>query len=255
MPNFYLYELIRKKLCVVLFNQPYNDKWNDEEIYFHISHLKCSGRLLITLPNLPNCIELYCNDCRLTILPDLSNCKKLECYGNHLTKLPDLPNCIELNCNSNKLISLPNLPQCKKLLCMDNDLITLPELPNCELLSCSQNKLSYIPHLPKCKKLYCRMNFLKNIPNLYNCNFIWCCDNQLFFNDGDDYTKLWKFIKLYLHIKYFRLWYKFVLRSKANRKKELHLELLYSPNLPFYKNTDEYKHFNSTQNYLDILPD
>jgi hypothetical protein len=34
-----------------------------------------------------------------------------------------------------------------------------------------------------------------------------------------------------------------MLQAKANKKRDLHNELLYSPNLPFYKNDPYYKHF------------
>jgi len=38
-----------------------------------------------------------------------------------------------------------------------------------------------------------------------------------------------------------------MLQSKANKKGALHNELKYSPELPFYKETYEYKHFTECQ--------
>jgi hypothetical protein len=38
-----------------------------------------------------------------------------------------------------------------------------------------------------------------------------------------------------------------MLESKANKKKELHLELLYSPDLSFYKQTEQYQNFVELQ--------
>lgn len=199
------------------FNEPYDKNWTDEELLSHIIELYCCYQDLITLPNLPNC-------------------KKLSCYNNKLKSLPELPKCEELNCECNYLTSLPNLPSCKELFCSFNRLTSLPNLPNCKSLDARCNRLQIISYLPICSYLDIKNELLQ-------------------FDDMNDFKKIGRFTKLYMELKYFRLWYKFVLRSKANRKKELHLELLYSPNLPFYKNTDEYKHFNSTQNYLDILPD
>jgi len=53
--------------------------------------------------------ELYCDNNKLTVLPDLLNCEYLDCHNNKLTVLPDLPNCKYLSCSNNKLTNLPDL--------------------------------------------------------------------------------------------------------------------------------------------------
>ena len=44
--------------------------------------------------------------------------------------------------------------------------------------------------------------------------------------------------------------YKQMLKIKANKKMELHLELKYSPDLPFYKEDEYYKNFKILQNFI-----
>jgi hypothetical protein len=95
----------------------------------------------------------------LTELPPIPrNCKSLYCDDNKLTSLPDLPSCTELSCIRNKLTSLPDLPVCKTLWCYNNCLTHLPQLYKCELLSCNNNSLTFLPQLPKCRQIYCDHN-------------------------------------------------------------------------------------------------
>ena len=77
--------------------------------------------------------------------------------------------------------------------------------------------------------------------------YICCSNNQLPFVELDDFHKLWKFKNIYLEIKYFRLMYKKMLLLKANKKRDLHNELKYSPDLPFYKEDDYYLDFINKQ--------
>jgi len=57
-----------------------------------------------------------------------------------------------------------------------------------------------------------------------------------------------RFKKLYLGIKYIRLWCLFKTKSIINKKKDLLLELLFSPDLKFYKSDPYYLHFIQNQN-------
>src|SRR5205823_695812 len=114
------------------------------------------------------------------------------------------------------------------LCCYNNQLIHLPELPNCEELSCSNNKLTNLPNLPKCHRLSCSHNQLINLSNLPNCQQLSCSNNNLPFNKLDLFKKIWQFKKFYLELKYFKLMYKKMLLIKANKKRDLHLELRYS---------------------------
>jgi len=196
----------------------------DEIILNNIIELNCSGFILNQLPNLPNCISLMCNFCSLSVLHDLPKCKHLSCVSNRLTSLPNLPDCQTLDCSANDLISLPELHNCRDLLCSMNKLTRLPQLNNCTILSCSMNKLTRLPQLP-------------------NCTYLSCSYNKLPFEGLDKWKIVWKAKKLYLEKKYFSLWWKYMLQSKANKKAELHLELKWSPDLPFYKETEEYKHW------------
>jgi hypothetical protein len=102
-------------------------------------------------------------------------------------------------------------------------------LPNCQILSCDDNQLTTLSNLPNCQEL-------------------WCSDNQLLFNTLNDFKKLWKFKKFYVEVKYIKKWRSFKLKSIINKKRDLNLELLYSPNLNFYKLDPYYKHFIDHQN-------
>ena len=53
-----------------------------------------------------------------------------------------------------------------------------------------------------------------------------------------------------MELKYFKLMYKKMLVIKANKKRKLHLELKYSPDLNFYKEDDYYKHYYAHINVL-----
>ena len=103
--------------------------------------------------------------------------------------------------------------------------------------------MSSLPQLHNCIYLHCSNNQLTSLSQLHNCKDLYCSNNQLAFEELDKWQIVWKARRLYLQIKYFRLWYKFMLQSKAKKKAELHLELKYSPDLPFYKETKEYKHW------------
>jgi len=164
------------------------------------------------------------------------------------SQMPDdklLENVIELNCSNRQLTSLPQLPNCQILYCHNNQLTSLPHFPNCKALNCSNNQLTSLPQLPNCILLWCYDNQLTSLPQLPNIRSYGWSNNCLPFGKLAKWKIIWKTRRLYLQIKYFRLWYKFMLHSKARVKVELHNELKYSPNLQFYKNTEEYEHWHN----------
>jgi hypothetical protein len=207
---------------------------------------------LTALPDLPNCWDLNCPENLLTTLPDLPKCEVLTCNGNRLTSLPNLPNCLEVNCHNNQLISIPSLPIGQWLLCHNNRLTSLPDLPHCEKLWCFNNQLTSLPSLPKCMDLDCQSNQLTFLPDL--SHYFGSIDhstlyrvNPLPFREFSKWRRVWRVRKLLLGIKYSRLWYKRMLRAKGEKKKTLHLELLWSPKTKFYQQTAEYQHFLDNQ--------
>lgn len=222
-----LAELLRKGRLRVKYDKKYNEQWSDEELFKHITELYCSHNDLTKLPDLPICEKLYCHGNCLTQLPELPECLILHCDNNLITNIPNLPRCHTLNCSLNKIDHLPKLPLCKRLYCNNNQLIQLPDLPNCEVLDCSSNNLKQLPELPYCQTLDC-----------------W--NNKLPFTSLKLFQGLWKFKNFYLSLKYVRIMYKRMLTIKKNKRKELHLELKYSPNLRFYKEDEYYIHFVDT---------
>ncbi len=113
------------------------------------------------LPIPSTCQELWCDENRLTSLPELPNCRTLYCYNNLLTSLPELPNCTYISCFGNKLTTLPNLPKCIEVYCVDNQLTHLSQLPECVGIHCHHNKYLHI------NKHQAKRFTLKETPN-YN---------------------------------------------------------------------------------------
>jgi hypothetical protein len=193
-------------------------------LWNNVIRLKCDYNQLTQLPELPNAVELTCSYNRLTRLPDLPKVTSLICCYNRLTWLPDLPNVVILDCHNNQLTRLPELPNVDILYCSENQLTRLPELSNVIELVCNNNQLTYLPNLSKIK--YTECSFLKHFDFRFN-NLIW--------NIVDLTTA---FITI-------RRWRRTAMFSHAKKKQELHLELLYSPDLPFYIERRESQHWKS----------
>ena len=263
----------------VKYREPFDPNWSDDELLDQIIELDCSYHSvtlpdlphcqelichnsgLTSLPNLPECHFLYCANNRLTSLPDLPQCRTLNCAWNpitslpdspyeglccdytQLTQLPDLPFVIGLHCHNNRLTSLPDLPQCQRLHCYNNNLTSLPDLPKCQRLHCAYNRLTALPDMPRCRKLNCRDNQITNLPHLPQFPKLCCYNNPLPLVKAEEWRLLWKIRRRYLALKYFRLWRKRMFEKKAEKKKDLHLELLWSPETKFYQQREEYLHF------------
>ncbi|QYB17793.1 dynein regulatory complex subunit [Pacmanvirus S19] len=207
-------------LCIEylsLVELPKSPKWNE------VKYLECHGNHLIELPEIPNIEELYCHSNQLAVLPEMPKLRVLYCSYNELIELPDMPNVRELDCENNQLTVLPELPKVVKLICSYNQLTVLPELPLIKKLYCNNNELSVLPELPLVKKLRCEAN-----PLYYSEKF-----NKL----------RWMIINLITLKIYVTRWRKFNSESVRVKKQDLHTELKYSPDLPFYKETKEYQHW------------
>tara|TARA_Y100001936_G_C15854825_1_gene549248 strand:+ start:33 stop:824 length:792 start_codon:yes stop_codon:yes gene_type:complete len=158
--------------------------------------LYCNNNKLTVLPNLPNSLEyLHCNNNQLTSFTDVQLPNSLKIFyicDNQLTSFANtqLPNSLEeLYCYNNKLSSLPNLPNSLKYLdCDNNELNLIPYLPNSlENLYCSNNNLSSLPDFSHINhKLTLSLNQdlpISFIP--YNKNIKLCDkkDNKIIIND------------------------------------------------------------------------
>jgi len=176
-----------------------------------------------------------------------NNQEIVYCFCLGLKVLPTFTYCRILSCHSNQLEFLPDLPFCERLYCSNNFLTSLSNLPQCVILHCQFNRLKKIDYLPKCKILYCNNNQLESLPLLPNCESLYCSSNNLPYDSLEEHKIFWRFKTLFLQIKYFRLMYKKMVILKTNKKYELHLELKYSPELPFYKNDPYYLHFKNCQ--------
>jgi len=102
--------------------------------------------------------------------------------------------------------------------------------------------------LINCQKISCFNNQLTELSDLNNCRELNCYNNLLPYANLENHTKIIRFKKLYLGIKYIRKWRLFKTNSIINKKKDLLLELLFSPDLNFYKLHPYYLHFIQKQN-------
>ena len=156
----------------VTYSRPFDNKWSDQEILDAITSLDCLG----------------------------SRCFKLA-------SLPDLPNCRSLYCQNNALTSLPRLDICEIIYCYNNNIQEIRPLPLCTMLSCHANPLRSI--LP--------------LPTIEWIGWIGYDDNL----DVNYWRKHWS----HLRKKYFRLWYLSMLKRKAIKRRDLHDELRFSPDV------------------------
>ena len=198
----------------------------ESDIWEKVKYLNCSNNRLIKLPKLPSIITLYCTNNNLTMLPKIPLVTNLRCDLNQLTKLPKLASVINLNCDYNKLIILPELPNIEWLSCSNNKIMQLPELQNVRILHCSNNLLTMMPEVPKA------------IVGTYSGN--------KFYYDPKYRRKMMLIYKFTLAAIVVRRWRRNAMLQVIACKKDLHNELLYSPDLPFYLRTPEARHWFET---------
>ena len=241
-----LLTLIRSGSVDVKYTQPYDETWSDDELLNHIRSLNCNNKQLTSLPRMPQIRRLYCCNNRLSSLPPYPELEILQCHDNQLTFLDSYPKLRMLDCYNNQLTSLSSCPLLTTLYCSRNHLTRLSSYPHLVRLDCRDNQLFSLPLYPNLLHLDCMNNPLTFLPSHFKLEVLFCDTSPV--NAGnldlgcETLTELkayWKFRDLYLRKKYFRLWYKFLLESKRKKKYDLHLELKYSPDLPFYKE-DEY---------------
>ncbi len=159
---------------------------------------------------------------RITYIPDLTRFYKLKylfCDFNFLSELPKLPDSLRvLYCNDNHLTSLPILPKRLRYLRASHNNISImpPFFPNnIKIVSLQANCITDLPQLP---------SSLKVLFTLAN-------------NTSLEYIDDWKIFqkKRFEHYskKYSGRVERFYIKNVRNKK--INTELLYSPNLPFYK--------------------
>lgn len=134
--------------------EEYYIKEKDEWIvnFNRVEILYCNNLSLKSLPNLPNCRELYCSRNRIIDIGFVPKCEILECHKNRIQRLHNMNNCIKLICNKNPLIELGRLPKCVDLYCDDTLLRALPDLPCCKNISLKNTQILYYPYVPKISK-------------------------------------------------------------------------------------------------------
>jgi Leucine-rich repeat (LRR) protein len=230
-----------------------------------------TGILDITSNVTDNLMRLSCFNNQITEIKNLpSKLERLDCSQNLLSKLDNLPSDLKyLNISFNNFSILPNLPNTLKTLhCHNNQLKNISSLPN-ELhnFTCFNNQIEEIYSLPDSLDfIYCGNNLLKDLPNIPDklslLNFdnnqikrlsmninpnltIYCENNPILFDNINECIQFNKFRKTYYVHKYGRRLEKYFLNFIKKRKMDFHNELLYSPDLPFYK-----QKWNILQNYI-----
>jgi hypothetical protein len=183
----------------------------------------------------------------LTELPESdlwSAARIVNCSRNKLKSLPrNLTSVIVLHCSNNEIESLPdNMFKIEYALCSDNRLTTLPNMPTLERLYCGNNPLTHIPALPNIKILYCFNNLLTILPDVPKDTQIRCDGNRFHYNPRY-YKRYWVICKVTTLTMVVRRWRRTAMVNARERKRDLHAELLYSPDLPFYRRTPEALHW------------
>ncbi|QYB17375.1 dynein regulatory complex subunit [Pacmanvirus S19] len=215
----------------------------DSPLWKNVTHFTCYDTPITTLPELPNLISLDIMFTDITTLPEMPNLKQLICSENEITHLPELPNVEYLNCANNQLTTLPELPNVVYLDCSNNRLTALPKLSNVKDLICHNNQLLALPELPNIEYLLCVRNNLTIMPKIYKTIKTKYYNTNLFYYNPRFNNIHWSIIDFITLKIYVTRWRKFNSESVKAKKQDLHNELLYSPDLPFYKQTEEYQHW------------
>ena len=168
----------------------------------------------------------------------------VNCSRNKLRSLPrNLTSVIVLNCDDNELESLPdNLFKIKYVFCSDNRLATLPSMPTLEWLYCGNNFLTHIPALPNLKILHCFNNRLTVLPDVSEGAQIQCHGNRFHYHP-EYHTQYWAICKATTLAMVVRRWRRTIMANAREKKRDLHAELLYSPDLPFFRRSPEARHW------------
>lgn len=139
----------------------------------HVKILVLRRCQLISVPFLPNCVELYTIDTKLRSLPELPECQIIDVAYNRLESLPSLPKARVVRCEYNFITKLGDLPQCRQLYCDGNQLTEVPaSLSRCRTIRATQNKIKKIPFLKKCKSVSLNGNPIRSILLNSNCQIV-----------------------------------------------------------------------------------
>lgn len=195
----------------------------ESDIWKEVKYLNCSNNNLARLPNLPSVVKLICTKNVLIELPKMPLITDLCCDFNKLTKLTELPLVVSLNCEYNNLTELPYMPNIRWLNCSNNYLTRIPNFENIIILHCSTNLLTMLPEVPNA------------IVGTY-------CNNRFHYNPKYR-IKMALIYKFTLAVIAVRRWRKNAMKRVSEYKTDLHNELLYSPDLPFYLQTTESRHW------------
>jgi len=121
------------------------DKWNQREIHRFLDSLQYVTTLLI-------------NSDKVTRLPPLPYCRRLECCGTSISALPEMPLCEILDCRwCRKLMAIPSLPRAFKVNCSGCIALTaIADLSSCIELRCNEcTVLRRLPLLPLVRIVSC----------------------------------------------------------------------------------------------------
>jgi Leucine-rich repeat (LRR) protein len=171
-------------------------------------------------------------------LSDSSYLRYLNCSKNNINNLPILPDSlIELKCGTNKLEKLENLPEELKMLDFElNNIKHVKKFPRkLKELNCSHNPIEYLTLPNNLRYLNCEFNNLKEIPLITDkLKKLECIGNKaITFQDKNAWLTISKFKRSYYINKFGKKLENYYMKNIRN--KQINLELLYSPDLDFYK--------------------
>jgi Leucine-rich repeat (LRR) protein len=227
-----------------MFSINYNRLESIPKIPISLKYFYASTNYIINFNNLESAINLLGVDIsknNICELPNLANCRYLQYFNcsknkikGELKKLPD--NIKELNINSNHFNIINELPSNLIILNLEMNQIKILNLPkNLKELNCSHNPIEYL-HIPnKLRYLNCEFTNLKEIPlNINKLKKLECIGiKDIYFIKLQQWITISKFKKLFYYLKFGKKLEYYYIKNVRNKK--INLELLYSPDLDFYK--------------------
>lgn len=178
---------------------------------------------------------------------------KLNCYDKGVKFLPNLKRVKEVYCGNNQIEFLPNWENIEGVWCQHNQIKTFPNWTIIKRINCSHNPLSSLPKWKDVEEVWCFGVRLISMPNWKKVKFVWIWGSEIklvpFKNEivGECNPFMWRIGHVLSIQKLTRTIYSQKLLCVKNFKEEFHNELKYSPDLEFYKDTAEYKHFKENQ--------
>lgn len=188
-------------------------------------------------------LVLECQGRGVKHLPNLKNVRKVWCYCNQIKTIPNWENIEFVDCSNNQIETLPNWKSIKEVWCYSNQLNSLPKWKSVQKIYCYFNQIKIIPNWKEAVRINFSSNLVKIYPEWKNRELVTADDNLILSKP----VECWRLHHLLFLKKIILAFYMKKIFNTAETLESVNIELLYSPDLNFYKDREEYKHFIQTQ--------